>query len=273
MAKFNARVVSLLLFTRQLQALVQSGTNLLTCAEVMAQEAPPPYDAFSVEMTAKLLEGKTLTEICAAYPELFGRFYVAMIRIGEVGGVLDELLAYLSELLREQTEFAHALAVAGDKPPVPLHGTLDDMLIMLFFCRGLSMLLTLGMPLPLSLELAAETLPQARQPEEPSILLGVTARQATATPIGDRAAVLALLRDAPADEVLSRLATSGLLTPLAAQLLKIGLHTGEIDYAMAKAADLYHDELSTLLGINVSAPGRASKVLNNEGVRYMEEEG
>ncbi|HZO88282.1 MAG TPA: type II secretion system F family protein [Chthonomonadaceae bacterium] len=93
--------LALALFTRQFSTLVDAGLSLVRIMTILEQDAPPPFAAYATELREKLQEGYPLSRIMGERPDLFSGFYVKMIRVGEIGGILEESLNYLADLLEE----------------------------------------------------------------------------------------------------------------------------------------------------------------------------
>lgn len=235
------QTLTLLLFNRQFQAMINSGMNLLSCTELLARIAPTPYREFAPEIKEKMLQGHYLSAIFSTRPDLFSRYYAVMIRVGEHGGVLDEILGNLTDMLVEELKFTRALQQPPSFPTSELTEPLSEQWTMLRFSRSLSTMHMLGVPMTLALEVASETLPTELQ-----------------QPVKD------LLRVEPREEAVTRLISSGLLSPLLTQLLHMGHDYGDIGQTMRQCADLYHDQLSYLLGIDIQHPAPVARIITEE---------
>lgn len=235
------QTLALLLFNRQFQAMINSGMNLLACTELLARIAPNPYREFATEIKEKMLQGHYLSAIFSMRPDLFSRYYTVMIRVGEHGGVLDEILGNLTDMLVEELKFTRVLQQSPSFPASELTEPLNEQWAMLRFSRSLSTMHMLGVPMTLSLEVASETLPTERQ-----------------QPVKD------LLLVASREEAVTRLISSGLLSPLVTQLLHMGHDYGDIGQTMRQCADLYHDQLSYLFGIDIQHPAPVARIITEE---------
>src|SRR5690606_12562289 len=65
-----------------------------------------------VNMRRDVKEGKSLAEAMEARPDVFSRMYVNIVRAGEEGGILDELLPELSEFLEISNRNRQAIVAA-----------------------------------------------------------------------------------------------------------------------------------------------------------------
>lgn len=83
----------LVIFTRELSAMVSAGVPLLRALSSLADHSESPALKHTLEGIIKDVEsGATLADSLAKYPETFGEVYINMVRAGETAGILDEIL-------------------------------------------------------------------------------------------------------------------------------------------------------------------------------------
>jgi type IV pilus assembly protein PilC len=78
-------------------------------------------------------EGNSLSDAVAKHPLVFNEMYVSMIRVGEEGGVLDEVLERLISLLEHDAETKSALKQAVKYPLIVCIGLLLCFLVVTLF--------------------------------------------------------------------------------------------------------------------------------------------
>src|SRR6516164_2259238 len=89
-------------FTRQLATLVDAGLPLLRGLRVLEkQEKNPTLKNIIGELALSIEGGSTFSEGLAQHPKVFNRLYVNMVKAGELGGVLEVVLARLSEFMEK----------------------------------------------------------------------------------------------------------------------------------------------------------------------------
>lgn len=94
------------IFARQFATMVNSGLSLIrTLAILEDQTENPALSKVIVEVRSDVEKGSSLSAAMVKHPKVFNDLFVAMIRAGEVGGVLDETLDRLADMM----EAAHAL--------------------------------------------------------------------------------------------------------------------------------------------------------------------
>jgi type IV pilus assembly protein PilC len=80
-------------FIRQLQVMINSGVPLVQALELFyEQESDPVLKGILASSKEKVNSGSFFWETLAAYPHIFERVFVALIRAGESSGTLDVML-------------------------------------------------------------------------------------------------------------------------------------------------------------------------------------
>lgn len=90
----------LVIFSRQLSTLVSAGVPIVQGLTILEQQAENPY--FKVVLGAvrtDIESGLSISDALKKHPKAFPDLYTAMIRAGEVGGILDTILERLSAYL------------------------------------------------------------------------------------------------------------------------------------------------------------------------------
>lgn len=87
----------LVIFTRQLSAMVGAGVPLLRSLSSLEQHSESPgLKAVLVGVIKDVEGGSTLGDALQKYPDVFSDVYVNMVRAGETAGILDEILKRLA---------------------------------------------------------------------------------------------------------------------------------------------------------------------------------
>ncbi len=88
----------LMIFTRQLATLIDSGLPLLRGLTVLGKQEPNPVLRGTINSLADSVQGgSTFSESLAQHPRIFDKLYVNMVKAGELGGVLEVVLTRLAE--------------------------------------------------------------------------------------------------------------------------------------------------------------------------------
>lgn len=112
----------LVLFTRQLATMVDAGLPLITGLTALYEQADPRKQAglrFVVgEVTARVQQGDTFNEAISKHPKVFTRLYISMIKAGESGGMLSEILDRLSGFLEASARLKKKIKSAMTYPVI-----------------------------------------------------------------------------------------------------------------------------------------------------------
>ncbi len=88
----------MMVFTRQLATLIDAGLPLLQSLNVLSKQEPNPnLRATIVALGESVQGGSTFSEALSAYPKMFNKLFVNMVKAGEIGGVLEVVLKRLAE--------------------------------------------------------------------------------------------------------------------------------------------------------------------------------
>ncbi|MBT3250104.1 MAG: type II secretion system F family protein [Candidatus Pacebacteria bacterium] len=91
--------------TRQLSTMITAGLPLSTSLSILAEQGRSEVSILINELLRDIEGGKTFSQALEKKPKVFSRVYVQLIRAGEAGGVIDEILSRLADTLEKQKEF------------------------------------------------------------------------------------------------------------------------------------------------------------------------
>jgi type IV pilus assembly protein PilC len=129
-------------FLLQLSIMIKCGVNLAEALQSLEHgEENATFKKILGEVRAKVYGGQSFSEALAAHPDVFDRFLVAMIRVGETGGVLEQVLAKLSSSSKRQMALRNQILGALAYPAV------------LFSVAGVVLLILMGYAVPRFAEL------------------------------------------------------------------------------------------------------------------------
>jgi type IV pilus assembly protein PilC len=103
----------LMIFTRQLATLVDSGLPLLRGLNVLSKQERDPLLKITINKLADGVQsGGTFSESLTQYPLIFNNLYVNMVKAGEVGGVLEVVLSRLAEFQEKAAKIKSKVVAA-----------------------------------------------------------------------------------------------------------------------------------------------------------------
>ena len=94
-----------LLFTRNLQVMVEAGIPLPKSLDVLAaQTKNKRFKATMMDVKKQVVQGKSLSEALGEYPKIFPELFFNMVKVGEESGTLEQVLGQLTLQLERQHE-------------------------------------------------------------------------------------------------------------------------------------------------------------------------
>src|ERR1043166_8389372 len=109
----------LMIFTRQLATLIDSGLPLLRSLNVLAkQERDKVLKNTTDKLADSVQSGSTFSDALALHPKIFNDLYVNMVKAGEVGGVLELVLNRLSEFQEKAAKIKNKVVAAMVYPMI-----------------------------------------------------------------------------------------------------------------------------------------------------------
>ena len=114
--------------------MIDAGLTLLRSLPILAMQTEnKPLAAVIDQVRLDVENGSSLSQAFAHHPKVFNRLYVAMVRSGETGGVLDEVLLQLADTIEKQVELRRKIRSAMTYPVVVLALVLVILTAMLVF--------------------------------------------------------------------------------------------------------------------------------------------
>jgi type II secretory pathway component PulF len=116
-----AKTSDLVIFTRQLKMLLESGSAVVPALEAIEkQSAKPAFRAIVREIREHVEQGGILSEAFGDRPDIFKPVFCSMVAAGEATGTLSEAFARLAELAQQQQQVHRQLVGALIYPVVLL---------------------------------------------------------------------------------------------------------------------------------------------------------
>ena len=90
-------------FTRQLATLIDAGLPILRSLRILEEQVESAtFKEIIAKIAADIEGGSTLSDAISKFPKQFDNLYVAMVRAGEIGGVLEAVLNRIAEFLEKR---------------------------------------------------------------------------------------------------------------------------------------------------------------------------
>lgn len=109
----------LVIFTRQLSTMVSAGVPLNRTLNTLEEQATNKYFKSVIAQISKDVEsGTALGDAFEKHPDIFSDIYINMVRAGEAGGILDEILKRLASQVEQDSSMRKKIKSASMYPMV-----------------------------------------------------------------------------------------------------------------------------------------------------------
>jgi len=138
-------------FTRQLSTMINAGLPITEALLILRSQSKGSMQKIVAQILADVEAGESLSSSLERHPKIFSKTYMALVRSGEVGGVMDAVLARLADNLERQQEFSGKVKGALIYPIVIVIGMAIVSVVMMIFVipRLLSLYADFNATLPL----------------------------------------------------------------------------------------------------------------------------
>jgi len=147
----SARSQDIDIFTRQLASLIKAGVPVLRALSlIVSQTQSKTLKEVVAELERQIRGGSLLSDSMSRYPRIFNGLYISMIKAGEKGGALEEVLYKLAEYRENEQELRHKVQAAITYPVfVIVVGAITVFVMLTFFLPKLVGLFESFQQLPL----------------------------------------------------------------------------------------------------------------------------
>ncbi len=112
---------ALTVFSRQFATMINAGLAMVRCLDILAEQTEDKKLQQTLAQIRKDVEGgSTLSNSLAKHPDVFNSLYISMVKAGEMGGVLDEVLDRLAGFMEKDYNLKKKVKAALTYPMVIL---------------------------------------------------------------------------------------------------------------------------------------------------------
>ncbi|MDP8957361.1 MAG: type II secretion system F family protein [Actinomycetota bacterium] len=124
----------LAIFSRELATMVSSGVPILKSLAILERQTESRLLGTTIaDIRVEIERGASLSAALSKHPKVFGNLYVSMVKAGETGGVLENVLDRIAQNLERELSLRQRIRSAMTYPIVVLGFVLLIMLAMLLF--------------------------------------------------------------------------------------------------------------------------------------------
>ena len=120
-------------FTRQLATMVNAGLPITEALLILRSQSKGSLQKIVAQILADVEGGESLSTAFSRHPKVFSPTFVALVKSGEVGGVMDEVLQRLADNLEKEQEFKGKVKGALIYPAIIIIGMFVVGLILMIF--------------------------------------------------------------------------------------------------------------------------------------------
>jgi len=108
----SIKLRDLTIFYRQFATMVNAGLTLVNSLNILTEQVENKALANNIKVVKSDIEaGSTLADAMAKFPQVFSELYISMVRAGEIGGVLDDILNKIGQRIRFWLLFSSLLTL------------------------------------------------------------------------------------------------------------------------------------------------------------------
>lgn len=119
---WSVKETDLVLCTRQLATMIEAGISLIQALTALYEQADPKRQRnlrhVISDVTTRVQGGETFHESIAKHPRVFNRLFVSMVKAGEAGGLLAEILDRLAGFLEASARLRKKVKSAMTYPVI-----------------------------------------------------------------------------------------------------------------------------------------------------------
>jgi type IV pilus assembly protein PilC len=117
----RVKLADLVVFTRQFATMINAGLPIVRALYVLSEQTDNKKLKETLDDVRKEVEaGLALSEALEKHPKVFGKLYIEMVRAGEIGGILDDVLLRVAYQLEKDQDLRRKVKSAMTYPTVVL---------------------------------------------------------------------------------------------------------------------------------------------------------
>lgn len=124
----------LVTFTRLFATMIDAGLPLIQCLDILSnQQSNKAFGAVLKDIKSSVEQGATFSESLRRHPKVFDELFTNLVHAGEVGGILDSIMARLSVYLEKRQKLVRQVRGAMVYPSVVIVIAIGVMAVLLTF--------------------------------------------------------------------------------------------------------------------------------------------
>lgn len=120
-------------FTRQLSTMINAGLPITEALLILRSQSKGSMQRIVAQILADVEAGESFSTSLSRHSKVFSPSYIALVKSGEVGGVMDAVLLRLADNLEKQSEFGSKVKGALIYPAIIVIGMTVVSFVMMIF--------------------------------------------------------------------------------------------------------------------------------------------
>ncbi|WP_287153586.1 type II secretion system F family protein [Candidatus Solincola tengchongensis] len=121
-------------FTRQFATMINAGLPLVKCLSILSEQTESPVlTEVITDVQHEVEMGRSLSDALSKHPHIFKDLYTSMVKAGEIGGVLDDVLLRIATTLEGEDEIRRRIKSAMTYPAAMFAISILLLFVMLIF--------------------------------------------------------------------------------------------------------------------------------------------
>jgi type IV pilus assembly protein PilC len=130
----RVKLKTIAVFCRQFATMVNSGLPILRALSILADQTDnQELQKVLVQSRTDVEQGSSLSAALARHPKVFNNLFISMIKAGETGGVLDDVLLSLADQIEREVQLRRQIKSAMTYPVVVVAMVMLILAAMLLF--------------------------------------------------------------------------------------------------------------------------------------------
>jgi len=130
----RVKLKTIAVFCRQFATMVNAGLPILRALSILADQTDnQELEKVLVQSRTDVEQGSSLSAALAKHPKAFNNLFISMIKAGETGGVLDDVLLSLADQIEREVELRRQIKSAMTYPVVVVAMVMLILAAMLLF--------------------------------------------------------------------------------------------------------------------------------------------
>lgn len=130
----SVKIKEMVTFTRLFSTMINAGLPIVRCLDILAGQQSNAYFKRTLEDVKSQVEnGSTFSDSLKRHPAVFDDLFVNLVNAGEVGGILDSIMARLSIYIEKRSKLVSQVKGALTYPIIVIFIAMGVMVILMTF--------------------------------------------------------------------------------------------------------------------------------------------